>query len=169
MRRLRDPLGDLGLEPVEWLVVQWVIDDRGVDDPVLAPGHLQDEHVVNVMVGREALALRGGDVGVDLRWVAELVGHPRPELHERGPGAVQALQDQRRAVGDAGQHLVVGGLVSDTGSGPAAAGVRRRRQDGAVLGHAQKRCSQPTLGDQLVHRGGGEQVREIRSQLGGAG
>ena len=153
------------LKVVEGLISQRVGDDRRVDGPVLAPGHLQDEHVVNVVMRREALVLRRGDVRVDLDRMAELVGEPCGEVDERRPRSVQALEHQRRAIRERGQHLVVGRLVRDRGAGSSAPGERSRRSDRAVLRHAQERRPQPTLGHQLVDRGGVDQVGEARREL----
>ena len=89
------------LNAVEGLVAQRVVDDRRVDGPVLAPGHLQHEHVVHVVVRGEALVLRRGDVGVDLHRVAELVGEPRrrsrPAAARCGAGPAAPASSRRPA------------------------------------------------------------------------
>ena len=113
---------DRGAALLPRLVAQRVGEHRLVDRPALAPGDLQDEHVVDVVVRREALVLRRGDVGVDLHRVAELGGQPGAEVDQRRPGAVQGLQHERGAVGERAEHLVVGDLVGDRR--------RRRRRRG---------------------------------------
>ena len=93
-----------------------MFEDGPVDAPPLGPGHLQHEHIVRVVVRREALVLGRCDVRVDLDRVAEFGGQPAAEVDQRRPGAMQSLQDQRGAVGELGQHLVVRDLVGDPGA-----------------------------------------------------
>ena len=105
---------------------------------------------MNVVMGCEALVLRRRDVRVDLNRMAKLVGEPCREVDERRPRSVQALEHQRRAIRERGQHLVVGRLVRNRGAGSSTPGERRCRSDRAVLCHAQERRAQPALGHQLV-------------------
>ena len=91
------------------------------------------------------------------------------EVDERRPRSVQALEHQRRAIGERRQHLVVGRLVRDCGPGSSTPGERSCRSDRAVLRHAQERRPQPALGHQLVDCRGVDQVGEARRELSRAG
>ena len=66
-------VGDRGAVVGPHLVLERVRVHGRVDDPVLLAGHLQDEHVVGVVVRGEALRRRRRDVRVDLRGVPELL------------------------------------------------------------------------------------------------
>ena len=48
-----------------------------VHRPALLPGGLQDEHVMDVVMGLESLGVRRGDVGVGLHGMTQVVGRPR--------------------------------------------------------------------------------------------
>ncbi len=98
----------------------------------------------------------------------ELGGEGLSELGQRGPRAVQALQHDGGAVGEVPADAVVADLVADAGSHAAPQGERRFGQGGAALGHPQERGPQPAVGDQLVDRVEGEQVREVVPRAVGA-
>jgi hypothetical protein len=134
---------------------------------VLAPGDLEDEDVVHVVVRAEAARPRGCDVGVALRRVAELGGEPGGEVDDGRPRAVEPLQHDRGAVREEGGDGVVADLVADLGPGARGAGERTRVDDRPVLGQAQERGAQPATGQQLVRAVQVEHVAE-RTRVGSA-
>jgi hypothetical protein len=109
-----------------------------MDAPALLAGDLQDEDVVGVVVGREALRLARRDVGVDLDRVPEVGDQLAGEVHQRRPHPVQPLQDEGVAVDEQVEQPVVDDLVRDLRAGPSASCVARRRHHGAALGDAQE-------------------------------
>jgi hypothetical protein len=124
---------------------------RRVHDPVLAPGELQDEHVVHVVMGREPARGRWRHVSVGLDRVPELLRQRHGEVDHRGPRAVQRLQHHGGALGEERGHLVVMDLVADLCAHPARAGERAGVDHRPVARQAQERRAEATPGEQLVH------------------
>ena len=85
-----------------------------MNPPLLLTFDLQYEDVVHVVMGTEALVLRGSDIRVGLHRVAELSREPLTELQDRRPHAMQGLQYQRRAVGKEPDKPVVADEASVT-------------------------------------------------------
>ena len=76
-----------------------------VDLPELGAGGLEDEDVVGVGVDREALRAGRREVGVGLAGVAELELELGDQPGQRRPVALQALEDDGRAVVEEGERL----------------------------------------------------------------
>ena len=151
--------GDVGGAVLPGLGAQRVGEHRRVDAPVLLAGDLQHEDVVHVVVRAEPARGRRGDVGVDLRGVAQVGGELVGELDQRRPEPVQALQDDGAAVGEQPQDGVGGDLVGDLRAGAAGGREPLRVDDGAVLRDPQERRAQAAAGEQLVDRGAGRAGR----------
>ena len=101
----------------------------GVHLPPLGALGLEHEDVVGVGVHREALRARRGEVGVGLARVAELELELRDQPGQRRPVAVQALEDDGRAVVERGQRLARVDQPGELLAGERrAAGVRRLRR-----------------------------------------
>ena len=164
-RRSRGGLLDGGAPVGPRLVAQRARVDRLADPPALLAGHLEDEDVVNVVVVAEAGVLRRRDVGVDLHRVTEVGGEVLGEGQHRLPGAVQALQHDRRAVGEEPQQLVVARLVGDARAGPAAGRERAVGQGRPVLRDPQERGAEAAPRDELVDGVVREQVAEPARQV----
>ncbi len=116
--------------------------DGFVDRPPLRAGDLDHEDVVRVEVRIEAARRRRGDVGVDLRGVAEVGDQPSSEGGDRLPRAVKALQHQRGTAGELLENLRRIQLVAHLGAEAARAREQRRGQDSAFRGHAHERRPQ---------------------------
>ena len=146
-------VGDRGAVVGPHLVLERVRVHGRVDDPVLLAGHLQDEHVVGVVVRREALRRRRRDVRVDLRGMPQLLDELPREVDQRRPHPVQALEHDRRARRELGQHLVARHLVGHLGAEPARRGEPGGRQDVALVGQPDERRAQGAAADELVDGG----------------
>ena len=79
------------------LVLERQLEQRVVDQPALLAGHLEDQHVVRVVVHREALRVARRVVRVRLDAVAERLLERAAEDRERVPADVQRLEHDRRA------------------------------------------------------------------------
>ena len=90
--------------------------------PLLGPGGLQHEHVVGVLVDGEPLGPDRRQVGVGLAGMAEVELELGDQPGQRRPVAVQALEDDRRAVLEERERLA---RVDQAGERPA--GQRRGR------------------------------------------
>ena len=138
-----------------------------VHDPALLSGRLQDEYVVDVVVRIEAAIGGRRDVGVRLHRMTQIVDRLPDEVDQRRPQPVQALQHNRCASGELGQHLggvhLVGHLRAESGRPEVAV----LGQHVALLGQPDERRAHPALGDQLVDRVGREQIAEVAGQRAG--
>ena len=138
-----------------------------VDAPVLATGDLQDEDVVDVVVRREALVLRRGDVGVDLHRMAQLARLSRAANSTSG-GQVRcsACRTSVAPSARAREHLVVGRLVADVAPAPPP---RVKRAGGSTvpsLAIRRKGVRRPRRETSSSTAAGVEQVVEPRRELG---
>ena len=79
------------------LVLQRELEQRVVEEPALLAGHLEDEHVVGVVVHGEALRAARRVVGVRLNAETERFLELPAEDRQRQPVHVQRLEDDRRA------------------------------------------------------------------------
>ena len=134
------------------LRVQRVLVHGFVHRPALLAGGLQDEHVVDVVMGLESLGVRRGDVGVGLHGMTQVVGEASNEIDQRGPQPVQPLKDDRRTGGEFGQHLGRVDLIGHLGAEAGRSGVAAAGQHVTGLGHPDEGRAYPALSDQLINR-----------------
>ena len=134
-----------------------------VDLPQLGAVGLEDEHVVAVLVDREALGPGRGEVRVGLARVAELELEAGDQVGERRVVAVQALEDDRRAVGEEGQRLARVDQAAErlAGDGRALPDERRIAEHLAVLGHPDGGSTDAGAGQQRVGVVEGEQPDQV--------
>ena len=123
-----------------------------MNPPPLLSFDLQHEDIVYVVMGAEALILRGSDVSVGLHRMAELCGELLAELENGRPYAVQRLQYQGRSVGKEPDQLVVAYLIGDPRADTARRGECLVGKGGAVLGDPEERCPQTPLRHKFVDR-----------------
>ena len=131
-----------------------------MNPPSLLSFDLQHEDIVYVVMGAEALILRGSDVRVGLHRMAELGGELLAELENRRPDAVQRLQDQRRSVCKEPDQPVVAYLIGDPRADTARSCECFVGKGGAVLGDPEERCPQTPLRHKFVDRIRIEQLGE---------
>ena len=137
---------------------------RGRGRASASAGHLEDEDVVDVVVGGEALRRRGRDVGVGLRGVPELGG----ELGRRGRSRAPTCRCTpcSTTVCPSANSAATRSCCtwSDTSAPDAAlAGEVARVDHGALLGDPQERGAQPAPRQQLVD---GAEVEQVAERLG---
>ena len=125
------------------LVLQRQLQHGLVDEPALLARHLQRDHLVRVVVNGKSLRAARRVVGVRLRGVAEERFQLPAVAGERQPVVVQALEDDRRARLELGEHAA---HVGDAGEGRRPPGQvgrvardRRARLDEAERGRPDRR------------------------------
>ena len=84
---------------VEFLAQQRQVDGRVVDMPFLVSLDLEDEDVMGVVMGLEALRLRRRQIDIRLEWRMELGLHGAAKRRQLGHLAMQLRRDQSRALG----------------------------------------------------------------------
>ena len=134
------------------LVLQRELEQRVVEEPALLAGHLEDEHVVGVVVHGEALRAARRVVGVGLNAETERFLELPAEDRQRQPVHVQRLED------DGGARLPLGEDAGD---------VHRLREGGPPgdVGGVGADVELPTLAHQpesgIADRRGADQLLDV--------
>jgi hypothetical protein len=128
---------------------------------VLGAGHLQHEHVVRVVVRRQAGGPGWGQVGVGLDGMAEPQLELAAEARRGGPPALESLQDDRGAGPEQVERPAgIDQVVDARGAGAGCLRVIARGQYLTVAHEANRRPAQPRPGEGAVDVGQGQHVVE---------
>ena len=157
-----DALGDRRTVPCPRLGRQGMVVHGLMHDPAFLSGHLQDEHVMHVVMRIEAAIGGRRDVCVRLHRMAQIIDGLADEFDERRPQPVQTLQHNRCARGELVEYLRGVDLVGHLGTESGRPEVAVSSQDVALLGQPNERRAHPTLGDQFVDRVG--ESRSLKSR-----
>jgi hypothetical protein len=104
------------------LILQRQLERRLVHEPPLLTRDLEHEHVVRVVVNRQALSRSRRVVRVRLRRVAESLLERTTERANVGPSQVQPLEDDRRAALPLGEHSLDIGRARERRRAPGDVG-----------------------------------------------
>jgi hypothetical protein len=131
------------------------------DPPSLHPGHLQNEHVVRVVVDVEALRHRRGEIDVHLDRMRELGLEVPTEVRQRCPIAMESLQDDGRPIPEQLVHAPgVDQVIEIARLDPGALRVARRREGRSFLDHPESGEAEPPLRQQAIDVGKREKLVE---------
>ena len=153
------------------LVLERVRVHGRVDHPVLLAGHLQDEHVVGVVVRREPLRRRRRHVRVDLRGVPSSSTSSRVKSTSGGHIRCRPWSTIVAPAANSASTLSLDTWSDTSAPNPPDDGVPGGREHVALVRQPDERRAQGASADELVDRGRGEQVGEVvvrRGEQGGA-